>query len=113
MHRSIFSVYFYKYIRQLYNNTYNGLICQDKKESKNFAHAVGADGLAAEIHNPSFLKSFANRLYRDYDANGIGDYAPHGGGITQQMRCAEPLGLLAGEDVRASLLSPYQNKPAR
>jgi len=28
----------------------------------------------------------ANRLYHDYDAVGIGDYVPHGGGITKKMR---------------------------
>ena len=35
-----------------------------------------------------FLYTVANRLYRDYDAVGIGDYVPHGGGITR--RCAAP-----------------------
>ena len=33
-----------------------------------------------------FLYTVANRLYHDYDALGIGDYVPHGGGITRQMR---------------------------
>jgi putative transposase len=33
-----------------------------------------------------FLYTLANRLYHDYDAIGIGDYVPHGGGITRQMR---------------------------
>ncbi len=33
-----------------------------------------------------FLYTVANRLYRDYDAVGIGDYVPHGGGITRKMR---------------------------
>jgi putative transposase len=114
---------------------------------KNLAYAVGSDGLAIEIQNPYYMKSFdkridqlkskrdrckrksrlisrkdgshfwlpsrrwlllnarlqdvyrkrreqtklflytlANRLYRNYDAIGIGDYVPHGGGITHQMR---------------------------
>jgi putative transposase len=35
-----------------------------------------------------FLYTIANRLCRDYDAIGIGDYVPHGGGITKQMRRA-------------------------
>jgi len=35
-----------------------------------------------------FLYTVANRLYRDYDAVGIGDYVPHGGGITRSMRRA-------------------------
>ena len=30
----------------------------------------------------------ANRPYRDYDAVGVGDYVPHGGGITRKMRRA-------------------------
>ncbi len=116
---------------------------------KNFAYAVGTDGLATEIQNPYFLKSYdkrldqlkskrdkckrksrlitredgsqfwlpskrwlmlnarlqnvlrerreqtkqflytvANRLYHDYDAVGVGDYVPHGGGITRKMRRA-------------------------
>jgi putative transposase len=33
-----------------------------------------------------FLYTVANRLYHDYDAVGIGDYVPHGSGITRQMR---------------------------
>jgi putative transposase len=33
-----------------------------------------------------FLYTVANRLYHDYDAVGIGDYVPHGGGITKKMR---------------------------
>ncbi len=33
-----------------------------------------------------FLYTVANRLYHDYDAVGIGDYVPHGGGITRKMR---------------------------
>ncbi len=33
-----------------------------------------------------FLYTLANRLYHDYDALGIGDYVPHGGGITRKMR---------------------------
>lgn len=33
-----------------------------------------------------YLYTVANRLYKDYDAVGIGDYVPHGGGITRQMR---------------------------
>ncbi len=33
-----------------------------------------------------FLYTVANRLYHDYDAVGVGDYVPHGGGITRQMR---------------------------
>ncbi|MFL5662075.1 MAG: RNA-guided endonuclease InsQ/TnpB family protein [Ktedonobacteraceae bacterium] len=114
---------------------------------KNFAYAVGSDGMATEIHNPYFLKSFdrrsdqlqskrdrcqkkarlitredgsqfwlpsrrwlmfnailqdvlrkrreqtkqflytvANHLYAEYDAVGIGNYVPHGGGITKKMR---------------------------
>ena len=116
---------------------------------QNFAYAVGADGVATEIQNPYFLKSYdkrldqlkskrdkckrksrlitredgsqfwlpskrwlmlnarlqnvlrerreqtkqflytvANRLYHDYDAVGVGDYVPHGGGITRKMRRA-------------------------
>jgi len=35
-----------------------------------------------------FLYTVANRLYHDYDAVGIGDYVPHGGGITRPMRRA-------------------------
>ncbi len=33
-----------------------------------------------------FLYTVANRLYHDYDAVGVGDYVPHGGGITKKMR---------------------------
>ena len=33
-----------------------------------------------------FLYTVANRLYCDYDAVGIGDYVPHGGGINRKMR---------------------------
>jgi putative transposase len=33
-----------------------------------------------------FLYTLANRLYHDYDAVGVGDYVPHGGGITRKMR---------------------------
>ena len=33
-----------------------------------------------------FLYTVANRLYHDYDAVGVGNYVPHGGGITKQMR---------------------------
>jgi putative transposase len=35
-----------------------------------------------------FLYTVANRLYHNYDAVGIGDYVPHGGGITRKMRRA-------------------------
>ena len=35
-----------------------------------------------------FLYTVAHRLYHDYDAVGIGDYVPHGGGITRKMRRA-------------------------
>jgi putative transposase len=35
-----------------------------------------------------FLYTVANRLYHDYDAVGIGDYVPRGGGITRKMRRA-------------------------
>jgi putative transposase len=35
-----------------------------------------------------FLYTLANRLYHDYDVVGIGDYVPHGGGITRSMRRA-------------------------
>lgn len=35
-----------------------------------------------------YLYTVANRLYHDYDAAGIGDYVPHGGGITTKMRRA-------------------------
>jgi putative transposase len=35
-----------------------------------------------------FLYAVANRLYHDYDAVGVGDYVPHGGGITRRMRRA-------------------------
>jgi putative transposase len=116
---------------------------------QNFAYAVGADGVATQIQNPYFLKSYdkrldqlkskrdkckrksrlitredgsqfwlpskrwlmlnarlqnalrerreqtkqflytvANRLYHDYDAVGVGDYVPHGGGLTRKMRRA-------------------------
>jgi len=116
---------------------------------KNFAYAVGTDGVATEIKNPYFLKGYdkridrlkskrdkckrksrvitredgsqfwlpsrrwlmlnarlqnvlrerreqtkqflytvANRLYHDYDAVSVGDYVPHGGGITRKMRRA-------------------------
>ncbi len=33
-----------------------------------------------------FLYTIAHQLYHDYDAVGIGDYVPHGGGITRKMR---------------------------
>jgi len=33
-----------------------------------------------------FVYTLANHLYHDYDAVGIGDYVPHGGGITRKMR---------------------------
>jgi putative transposase len=36
----------------------------------------------------TFLYTLANRLCRDYDIIGIGDYVPHGGGITTAMRRA-------------------------
>jgi putative transposase len=32
-----------------------------------------------------FLYTVANRLYHNYDAVGIGDYVPHGGGLTRKM----------------------------
>jgi putative transposase len=35
-----------------------------------------------------FLYTVANRLFHDYDAVGVGDYVPHGGGITKHMRRA-------------------------
>jgi putative transposase len=35
-----------------------------------------------------FLYTVANRLYHDYDAVGIGDYTPHGAGLTSSMRRA-------------------------
>jgi len=35
-----------------------------------------------------FLYTVANRLYHNYDAVGIGDYVPHGAGITKKMRRA-------------------------
>jgi putative transposase len=35
-----------------------------------------------------YLYTVANQLYRDYDAVGIGDYVPHGAGITKKMRRA-------------------------
>jgi putative transposase len=35
-----------------------------------------------------YLYTMANRLAHDYDAVGIGDYVPHGGGITRKMRRA-------------------------
>ena len=35
-----------------------------------------------------FLYTLAHRLYHDYDAVGIGDYVPHGAGITRTMRRA-------------------------
>lgn len=35
-----------------------------------------------------YLYTVANRLYHDYDAVGIGDYVPHGAGITRKMRRA-------------------------
>jgi putative transposase len=35
-----------------------------------------------------FLYTIANRLYAEYDAVGVGDYVPHGGGITKKMRRA-------------------------
>jgi putative transposase len=35
-----------------------------------------------------FLYTVAHRLYHDYDAVGIGDYVPHGAGITRKMRRA-------------------------
>jgi len=35
-----------------------------------------------------FLYTVANRFYHDYDAVGVGDYVPHGGGITRKMRRA-------------------------
>ncbi len=35
-----------------------------------------------------FLYTLANRLYHDHDAVGIGNYVPHGAGITRKMRRA-------------------------
>lgn len=35
-----------------------------------------------------YLYPLANRLYQDYDAVGIGDYVPRGGGLTRKMRRA-------------------------
>jgi putative transposase len=35
-----------------------------------------------------FLYTLANRLYREYDVVSVGDYTPHGGGITTAMRRA-------------------------
>lgn len=35
-----------------------------------------------------YLYTIANRLFHDYDAVGIGDYVPHGGGISRTMRRA-------------------------
>ncbi len=35
-----------------------------------------------------FLYTVANRLYHDYDVVGIGDYVPHGGGLSRKMRRA-------------------------
>jgi putative transposase len=35
-----------------------------------------------------FLYTVANKLYHEYDAIGVGDYVPHGGGITRKMRRA-------------------------
>jgi putative transposase len=35
-----------------------------------------------------YLRTVANRLYREYDAVFVGDYAPHGGGISRGMRRA-------------------------
>ncbi len=35
-----------------------------------------------------YLYTVANRLYHHYDAVGIGDYVPHGGGISKKMRRA-------------------------
>ncbi len=35
-----------------------------------------------------YLRTVANRLYREYDGVFVGDYAPHGGGISRGMRRA-------------------------
>ncbi len=35
-----------------------------------------------------FLYTVSNKLYHEYDAVGVGDYVPHGGGITRKMRRA-------------------------
>lgn len=35
-----------------------------------------------------YLRTVANRLYREYDAVFVGDYTPHGGGISTKMRRA-------------------------
>ncbi|RTH17122.1 transposase [Thermus scotoductus] len=35
-----------------------------------------------------YLRTVANRLYREYDAVFVGDYTPHGGGISTRMRRA-------------------------
>ena len=35
-----------------------------------------------------FLYTVANKLSHEYDAVGVGDYVPHGGGITRKMRRA-------------------------
>jgi putative transposase len=34
----------------------------------------------------TYLYTVANRLYRDFDLVAIGDYTPHGGGISRKMR---------------------------
>ncbi len=35
-----------------------------------------------------YLRTVANRLYREYDGVFVGDYTPHGGGISREMRRA-------------------------
>lgn len=36
----------------------------------------------------TFMYAIANRLFQDYDCVAIGDYVPHGGGISKKMRRA-------------------------
>lgn len=35
-----------------------------------------------------YLRTVANRIYREYDGVFVGDYTPHGGGISTRMRRA-------------------------
>ena len=53
-----------------YNNTYQRALRKRREQTK------------------TFLYTTAHRLFRNYDCVGIGDYTPHGEGITTKMRRA-------------------------
>jgi putative transposase len=53
-----------------YNNTYQGVLKKRREQTK------------------TFLYTTAHRLFQKYDCVGIGNYTPHGNGITTKMRRA-------------------------